>query len=314
VDHGLDGDQGLSHIVTGTAIGAPPPGPRRRLLAAVYRHKSLQLLFLLTPPVGWFGVVYLGSLAILFVAAFWFLDPLTSAIKHDLTVKNFVTLATNPIYRTVALRTIGIAALVTVLDALLAFPVAWFMARYAGGRTRALMFILVMLPLWSSYLVRVYAWRVILSPGGPLEWTLAQVGLPGIALYPSDLAIPIVFTYIWLPYMILPIYAGLDRLPSSLLEASGDLGARPWMTFRRVVLPLVFPAIVAGSIFTFSLTLGDYITPTLVSNSQFIGNVVYDSQGVAGNVPFAAAFAMVPVAVMAVYLFVARRLGAFDAL
>jgi len=314
VDHRLDGDQGLSHPPATTAFEAPPQSLRRRLLAFVYRHRSLQLLFLLTPPVGWFGVVYLGSLALLFVAAFWYLDPLTSAIKHDLTLRNFVTIVTNPIYRTVALRTIGIAALVTVLDALLAFPVAYFMARYAGGRTRALLFILVMLPLWSSYLVRVYAWRVILSPGGPLEWTLAQVGIPGVVIYPSDLAIPIVFTYLWLPFMILPIYAGLERLPSSLLEASGDLGARPWMTFRRIVLPLVFPAIVAGSIFTFSLTLGDYITPGLVSNGQFIGNVVYRSQGVAGDVPFAAAFATVPVAVMAVYLFIARRLGAFEAL
>ena len=295
-------------------IQAPPHTLRRRLLARLYRHPRLQLLLLLAPPTGWFGVVYLGSLALLFVAAFWYLDPLTSAIKHDLTLKNFQTLITNPVYRTITFRTVGTAALVTVLDALLAFPVAYFMARYAGGRTRAVMFILVMLPLWSSYLVRVYAWRVILGPGGPFEWTLAQVGIPNVVLYPSDLAIPIVFTYIWLPYMILPIYAGLERLPSSLLEASGDLGARPWMTFRKVVMPLVFPAVVAGSIFTFSLTLGDYITPGLVSNSQFIGNVIYASQGTAGNVPFAAAYATVPVLIMAVYLVVARKLGAFDAL
>jgi putative spermidine/putrescine transport system permease protein len=300
--------------MTGTTLQAPPQGLRRRLLAGVYRHRSLQLLLLLTPPVGWFGVVYIGSLALLFVAAFWYLDPLTSAVKHDLTLRNFNLLVSNPVYRVVALRTVGIAALVTIVDAVLAFPVAYYMARFAGARTRAVMFILVMLPLWSSYLVRVYAWRVILSQGGPFEWTLEQLGIRGVALYPSDLAIPIVFSYIWLPYMILPIYAGLERLPASLLEASGDLGARPLTTFRRVVLPLVFPAVVAGSIFTFSLTLGDYITPGLVSNSQFIGNVVYDSQGVSGNVPFAAAFATVPVAVMAIYLLVARRLGAFDAL
>jgi len=300
--------------MTPSTIQAPPQSLRRRLLATLYRHPRLQVLLLLAPPTGWFGLVYLGSLALLFVAAFWYLDPLTSAIKHDLTLKNFQTLITNPVYRTITFRTVGMAALVTVLDALLAFPVAYFMARYAGVRTRALMFILVMLPLWSSYLVRVYAWRVILGPGGPFEWTMAQVGIPNVVLYPSDLAIPIVFTYIWLPYMILPIYAGLERLPSSLLEASGDLGARPWMTFRKVVLPLVFPAVVAGSIFTFSLTLGDYITPGLVSNTQFIGNVIYDSQGVAGNVPFAAAYATVPVLIMAVYLIVARKLGAFDAL
>ncbi len=300
--------------MSGTTLQAPPPSLRRRLLASVYRHPRLQVVLLLTPPAGWFGVVYLGSLAILFVTAFWYLDPLTSSIKHEFTLRNFQTLLTNPIYRTITLRTVGTAALVTVLDALLAFPVAYFMARIAGTRTRALMFILVMLPLWSSYLVRVYAWRIILGNNGPLEWTLAQIGIPNVVLYPSDIAIPIVFTHIWLPYMILPIYAGLERLPGSLMEASSDLGARPWMTFRRVVLPMVFPAVVAGSIFTFSLTLGDYITPSLVSNSQFIGNVIYDSQGVAGNVPFAAAYATVPVLVMAVYLVIARRLGAFEAL
>jgi putative spermidine/putrescine transport system permease protein len=300
--------------VTTATREVPPDGVRRRLLAFVYRHRSLQLLLLLAPPAGWFGVVYLGSLAILFVAAFWSLDPLTSAIRHEFTLKNFEQLITDNVYRVVALRTIGIAAIVTVIDVLLAFPIAYYMARYARPRARAVLFVLVLLPLWSSYLVRVYAWRVILAQGGPLEWALAQVGIPGIAIYPSDLAIPIVFSYIWLPYMILPIYAGLERIPSSLLEASGDLGARPGTTFRRVVLPLAFPAVVAGSIFTFSLTLGDYITPVLVSNSQFIGNVVFDSQGVAGNVPFAAAFAMVPVLVMALYLIVARRFGAFDAL
>jgi putative spermidine/putrescine transport system permease protein len=292
----------------------PPTGVRRRLLAFIYRHRTLQMLLLLVPPAGWFGVVYLGSLAVLFVAAFWSLDPLTSSIKHELTLKNFQQLITDSVYRVVALRTIGIAALVTVIDVLLAFPIAYYMARYARPRTRAILFVLVLLPLWSSYLVRVYAWRVILAQGGPLEWGLAQIGLPGIAIYPSDLAIPIVFSYVWLPYMIVPIYAGLERIPGSLLEASGDLGARPGTTFRRVVLPLAFPAVVAGSIFTFALTLGDYITPVLVSNSQFIGNVIYLNQGVAGNVPFAAAFAVVPVLVMILYLLVARRLGAFEAL
>jgi putative spermidine/putrescine transport system permease protein len=301
-------------MTTGTLPTTPPQSLRRRLFAFVYRHRSLQLLLLLAPPTGWFGVVYLGSLAILFVTAFWYLDPLTSAIKHDFTLRNFEQLIRDPVYRVITLRTIGVAALVTVFDALLAFPIAWYMARYAGRRSRAILFMLVLLPLWSSYLVRVYAWRVILAQGGPLEWTLQQLGIPGVVLYPSDIAMVIVFTYIWLPYMILPIYAGLERIPSSMFEASGDLGARPPTTFRRVILPLAFPAVVAGSIFTFSLTLGDYITPGLVSKSQFIGNVVYDSQGVAGNVPFAAAFATVPVLVMAVYLLIARRLGAFEAL
>lgn len=292
----------------------PSPGVRRRFLAFVYRHRSLQLLFLLTPPVGWFGVVYLGSLAILFVSAFWYLDPLTSAIRHDLTLRNFQDLIGQPVYRGIVLRTAGIAAVVTLTDIVLAMPIAFYMARYAKRRLKAVLFMLVLLPLWSSYLVRVYAWRVILSPGGPLDWTFQQLGIQGVRIYPSDLAMWIVFSYIWLPYMILPVYAGFERVPGSLLEASADLGARSAMTFRRIVLPLALPAIVAGSIFTFSLTLGDYITPTLVSNSQFIGNVVYDNQGVAGNLPFAAAFATVPVLVMAIYLLVARRLGAFEAL
>jgi len=300
--------------VTPGALPAPPNSLRRRLYGFVYRHRSLQVLLLLTPPMGWFGLVYLGSLVVLFVSAFWYLDPLTSAVTHEFTLKNFQQLFTDPVYRTITFRTIGMAALVTVIDAILAFPIAYYMARTAGPRTRAVMFMLVLLPLWSSYLVRVYAWRVILARGGPLEWAFAQIGIPGVVLYPSDIAIPIVFSYIWLPFMILPIYAGLERIPSSFLEASGDLGAKPGTTFRRVVLPLAFPAVVAGSIFTFSLTLGDYITPGLVSNSQFIGNVIYESQGVAGNIPFAAAYATIPVLVMALYLLVARRFGAFDAL
>ena len=300
--------------MTPGALPAPPNSLRRRLYGFVYRHRSLQVLLLLTPPMGWFGLVYLGSLVVLFVSAFWYLDPLTSAVTHELTLKNFQQLLTDPVYRTITFRTIGMAALVTVIDAILAFPIAYYMARTAGPRTRAVMFMLVLLPLWSSYLVRVYAWRVILARGGPLEWAFEQIGIPGVVLYPSDIAIPIVFSYIWLPFMILPIYAGLERIPSSFLEASGDLGARPGTTFRRVVLPLAFPAVVAGSIFTFSLTLGDYITPGLVSNSQFIGNVIYESQGVAGNIPFAAAYATIPVLVMALYLLVARRFGAFDAL
>jgi putative spermidine/putrescine transport system permease protein len=301
-------------VATASASVPARAGLRRRVLAFVHRHRSIQLLLLLSPPVGWFGIVYLGSLAVLFVAAFWYLDPLTSAIRHELTLRNFQLLLSGPVYRTIALRTAGIAALVTLTDILLALPVAYFMARHASRRARAILFVLILLPLWSSYLVRVYAWRVILSPGGPLDWTFQQVGIQGVVLYPSDIAIWIVFSYIWLPYMILPMYAGFERIPGSLIEASADLGARGAATFRRIVLPLAVPAIVAGSIFTFSLTLGDYITPGLVSRSQFIGNVVYDSQGVAGNVPFAAAFATVPVAVMAIYLLVARRLGAFEAL
>ena len=293
-----------------SAIGsAGSAGIRRRLLAFVYRHRSLQALFLLTPPLGWFGIVYLGSLVVLFVAAFWYLDPLTSAVKHEFTLRNFQQLLTSPVYRQIVIRTLGIAILVTVTDIALAFPLAYYMARHAGARLRGALFMLVLLPLWSSYLVRVFAWRVLLSPGGPVESVL-----PGVKLYLTDAAMWLVFSYIWLPYMILPIYAGLERIPSTLLEASADLGGRGLTTFRRIVLPLALPALAAGSIFTFSLTLGDYITPPLVANSQFIGNVVFDNQGVAGNVPFAAAFATVPVLIMGLYLFVVRRLGAFEAL
>jgi len=301
-----------------TATTTPPrpaPAPAsRRLQAALYRHRATQILLLLAPPSGWFGIVYLGSLVILFVSAFWYLDPQTSAIRHDFTLRNFEQILSVPVYRTIVLRTAAVALVVTVLDVALALPIAYFMARVATGRLRAALFAAVLLPLWTSYLVRVFAWRTILSKGGPVDWLFAQVGLPGASLNNSEIAMVIVFTYLWLPYMILPIYAGLERIPSSLLEASADLGARNATTFRRIVWPLALPAIAAGSIFTFSLTLGDYITPQLISNSQFIGNVVYESQGVAGNVPFAAAFATVPVLIMGIYLLVMRRLGAFDAL
>jgi putative spermidine/putrescine transport system permease protein len=289
-------------------------GRARRLFASLYRRPRIQLGLLIAAPTGWFGVLYLGSLAVLLVSAFWYLDPSTSSIVRSFTLRNFSTLLSDPVYLTITLRTLTIAILVTVTDAVIAFPIAYYMARVAAPRTRALLFMLVLLPLWSSYLVRVYAWRVILSPGGLLDWTFSSIGLPNLSPGFSDPSMWIVFSYLWLPYMILPIYAGLERIPRSYFEASADLGGKGWTTFRRVVLPLVLPALAAGSIFTFSLTLGDYITPKLVSNSQFIGNVIYDSQGVAGNIPFAAAFAVVPVVIMAVYLLVARRLGAFDAL
>ncbi len=291
----------------------PTAGPLRRLQAALYRHRTTQVTALLAPPFGWFGIVYLGSLVVLFISAFWYLDPQTSAVVREPTLANFQRILSDPVYRVVTLRTVGIAAIVTILDILLALPIGYFMARVAGGRTKALLYAAVLLPLWASYLVRVYAWRVILSQGGFVDWLFGLVGLKGVALGYSDLSMVIVFTYLWLPYMILPVYAGFERIPTSLLEASSDLGAKGATTIRRVILPLALPAIAAGSIFTFSLTLGDYITPALVSNTQFIGNVVYESQGVAGNVPFAAAYALVPVLVMAIYLLVMRRLGAFEA-
>ena len=296
------------------APGAGSGSPFRRIQSALYRRQPLQVLLLLAPPVGWFGVVYLGSLAVLLVSAFWYLDPATSAIRHDFSLQNFQLLLSDRVYLTVALRTVTIAAAVTVIDIVLAFPIAYYMARVASPRIRAALFMAILLPLWAGYLVKVYAWRVILAQGGPLDWFLRQVGLPDASPGYSDLSMVIVFCYLWLPYMITPIYAGLERIPGSLLEASADLGGRSGTTFRRVILPLVMPALAAGSIFTFSLTLGDYITPKLVSNSQFIGNVVFDSQGVSNNVPFAAAFALVPIAIMGVYLLGARRLGAFEAL
>ena len=302
--------------MTKPAYAAPPrpsTGLARRFQSALYRHRTSQVAMLLTPPFGWFGIVYLGSLVVLFISAFWYLDPFTSAVVHQPTLKNFQQIITDPVYRVVAVRTIAIAGIVTVLDILLALPIAYFMARVAGGRARAVLYAAVLLPLWASYLVRVYAWRVILSQGGFVDWLFGLIGLKGVSLGYSDLSMIIVFTYLWLPYMILPVHAGFERIPTSLLEASSDLGARGTTTVRRVILPLALPAIAAGSIFTFSLTLGDYITPQLVSNTQFIGNVVYESQGVAGNVPFAAAFALVPVFVMAIYLLVMRRLGAFEA-
>jgi putative spermidine/putrescine transport system permease protein len=303
---GVDGDQGL----------APAIGPRRsagrRLSDLLFGRRRLQLGLLLSGPLGWLVVAYLGSLAVLFVAAFWQLDPFSGVVVKEPTTANFETIVSNDVYRTIALRTIGIAALVTVTDAILALPIAFYMAKVATPRVRAALAVAILMPLWASYLVKVYAWRVILSEEGILNWALEPFGLKGPGF--GNVATWLVFSYLWLPFMILPIYAGLERLPSSMLEASGDLGARPWPTFRRVVLPLVMPAVAAGSIFTFSLTLGDYITPQLVSSTQFIGNVVFANVGVANNLPLAAAFATVPVVVMIVYLLTARRLGAFEAL
>jgi putative spermidine/putrescine transport system permease protein len=299
---------------TSTDRRLPPGSRRRRLLTGLYRRSHLQVLLLLAPPAGWFGVVYLGSLALLLVTAFWTFDGVTGRVVQHWTLDNFRQLIEQPAFRTIAGRTLLFAAAVTIVDALIAFPIAYYIAQVAGPRTRAILFMLCLLPLWASYLVRVYAWRVILSPIGPLDWLLQRFGLGPAGLYPSELGAGIVFAYLWLPYMILPLYAGLERVPRSLLEASADLGARSATSFRRVVLPLVLPALAAGSIFTFSLTLGDYITPGLVSNNQFIGNVVFEQQGVSGNLPLAAAFALVPVGIMAIYLFVARRLGAFEAL
>lgn len=289
--------------------GTPPP--RRAPLSS---QRWLQLLLLLLPPLGWMVVVYLGSLAILLVWSFWRLDTFTAQVVREFGLDNFKRLAEVDIYRTVVIRTIRIAGLVTILDALMAFPLAYYMVRVSSARTRSLMFMAIMMPLWASYLVRAYAWRLILAEDGPLNWAFESIGLGGLSLGFSEPAMVIVFAYMWLPFMILPIYASLERIPGNLLEASADLGGRAGVTFRRVVFPLALPGIVAGSVFTFSLTLGDYIIPPLIGNSQFLGNVVYSNVGVANNLPLAAALTFVPIGVMAVYLLVARRLGAFEAL
>jgi putative spermidine/putrescine transport system permease protein len=290
---GVDGDQGL-----------------RRL--SLHSRPRLQLGLLLSGPLGWLGLAYLGSLVVLFVAAFWHLDPFTSEVVKGFSLDNFRTLWEGDVYRSIAGRTLAIAAAVTVTDAIIAFPIAFYMAKVASPRTRGLLVVAVLMPLWSSYLVKVYAWRTILSEEGILNWALEPLGLKGPGF--GNVATWLVFSYLWLPYMIIPLYAGLERIPDSLLDASGDLGGKPWMTLRRVILPLALPAVVAGSIFTFSLTLGDYITPNLVSSTQFIGNVVYNNVGVANNLPLAAAFATVPVVIMVLYLLGARRLGAFESL
>ena len=277
---------------------------------ALHRRPRLRLSLLLAGPVGWLLIAYIGSLAVLFVAAFWQLDPFSGRVIHEYGTQNFETIANGEVYRTIVLRTVGIAAAVTVADIVLAFPIAFYMAKVASPRVRGLLVVAVLMPLWSSYLVKVYAWRTILSSDGILNWALEPLGMSGPGY--GNTATWLVFTYLWLPFMVLPIYAGLQRIPNSLLDASGDLGAGAFHTFRRVILPIVFPAVVAGSIFTFSLTLGDYITPQLVSSTQFIGNVVYINVGVANNLPLAAAFATVPVVVMIFYLLGARKLGAFE--
>jgi putative spermidine/putrescine transport system permease protein len=261
---------------------------------------------LLLPPMLWLGVAYLGALGALFLAAFWTTNEFTGDLVKVFTLDNFHELLRAPVYRTITLRTLGVAVLVTLVDAALALPVAFFMAKVARPGLQRLLVIAVLMPLWASYLVKAYAWRGMLSKSGPLEW----LGIsPGYGLT----GLIITLAYLWLPYMILPVYAGLQKLPDSLLEASSDLGAPALTTFRRVVLPLVFPALVAGSIFTFSLTMGDYIAVKIVGGpTQMLGNVVADNYGVANNLPFAAAYAVVPVIVMLGYLGVVRRTGALE--
>jgi putative spermidine/putrescine transport system permease protein len=293
---------------SGVGIPAPRRSAGRRLADLFHGRPRLQVGSLLAGPVGWLVVGYLGSLAVLLIASFWQLGELSGEVEQTFTLDNFKTIFEEGVYRTITLRTVGIAAAVTVTDALLALPLAFFMAKVARSRSKGFLVVAVLMPLWSSYLVKVYAWRTILSEDGILNWALDPLGLSGPGY--GNVAVWLVMSYIWLPYMIIPIYAGLERIPNSLLSASEDLGAHPWLTFRRVVMPLVFPAIVAGSIFTFSLTLGDFIAPSLVSSTQFIGTVVYSN--ITNNLPLAAAFATVPIMIMIIYLLIARRLGAFE--
>ena len=280
-----------------------------RLADLFHGRPRLQVSSLLAAPVGWLVIGYLGSLAILLIAAFWSVSPVSGELQKTLSFENFETLFNEPVYKTIVVRTVLIAALVTITDAILAFPIAFYMAKVASNRTKAILVIAVLVPLWSSYLVKVLSWRNMLGGGGLIDWALEPLGLNGPGY--GNTAVWLVMSYLWLPYMILPIFAGLERIPDSLISASEDLGAKPFRTFRRVILPLAFPAVVAGSIFTFALTLGDYITPKLVSNNQFIGNVVYNNI-LSDNLPFAAALALVPIVIMVGYLLVARKLGAFE--
>jgi len=285
-----------------------------RLSAALWRRPWARATLLLTPPLAWLVLFYLAALVVLLITAFWQINPFTTNIERVWSLNNLTTIFTSPAYLRIIGRTVGMAAAVTVVDAAVAFPFAYYMARVASPRTRTTLFVAILLPLWASYLAKVYSWLVIFTRGGFLDWSVGRLGLSQVHLIYTNWAVFIVFCYLWLPFMIIPVYAALERIPSSQIEASQDLGARTWRTIRSVLFPLALPGIVAGSIFTFSLTLGDYITPLLVGGTSaiFIGNIIYSNIGIANNVPFAAAMALVPMAIMAVYLLGARALGAFE--
>ena len=299
----------------------------RRISSLFWARPWLKVVLLLAPGLAWLGVIYLGSLFSLLLNSLYRVDSLTNLLIRRITLDTLSQLLDRSNLDIIA-RTAAMAAVVTLACAVIAFPLAYYMARYATPRGRAALYLAILMPLWSSYLVRVYSWKLILAKEGVLSWFVQHLrlrpalnwvlGVPGVggpALSQSFLGMFIVFVYIWLPYMILPLEAALERVPASYLEASSDLGARPTLTFRKVVLPLALPGLVAGSIFTFSLTLGDFIIPTIIGNSSFfIGAVVYVQTGTAANLPLAAAFALVPVAIMSIYLLVARRLGALEAL
>jgi putative spermidine/putrescine transport system permease protein len=293
----------------------------------LYRHSGLFTLILLLPPLLWIGIVYIGSLFALLLQSFYSLDDFSGLIIHEFTLSTYAQLLERSNIE-IILRTVAMAALVTIASAIIAFPIAYYAARFAKGGMKALFYLAVMMPLWSSYLVKVYAWKLILAKEGIITWAAQKLHL--LWLLDGVLALPtiggpslsfsyigtfLVFVYIWLPYMILPVQAALERVPKNYIEAAADLGANPGQSFRTVILPLALPGVIAGSIFTFSLTLGDYIIPQIVGNSRpFIGMTVYVLQGTAGNIPLAAAFTVVPMVIMGIYLTIAKRMGAFDAL
>ena len=294
---------------------SPVPRPRRTpaRAASVFlsTHPRTRLALLLSAPLFWLGVVYIVALVLLLVTAFWTVDSFTGEISQEWTLDNIITVLTGSLYQTVTLRTLGVALLVTLIDVALALPIAFFMAKVATPRMQRILVIAVLTPLWASYLVKAYAWRSVLSQDGILEWLLAPFGgsTPGYGL-PATI---ITLSYLWLPYVILPIYAGLERVPDSLLEASSDLGGRAWPTIRLVVFPLVLPAIIAGTIFSFALSLGDYITVNIVGGAnQMLGNLVYTNVGAANNLPLASAIALIPIVIIFGYLFLVRRTGALD--
>ncbi|OYX45364.1 MAG: spermidine/putrescine ABC transporter permease [Rhodobacterales bacterium 32-67-9] len=305
----------------------PARGAGDRLTAVFWSRPKLLTLLLLLPPLLWLGVVYIGSLVALLIQSFYSIDEFSGLVVPEFTLKTYGELLI-PSNADVILRTVAMAAAVTLAAVVVAFPVAFFAARYAKGRWKAVFYLGIMLPLWSSYLVKVYAWKLILAKEGIITWAAEGIGagnvlnavlaipvIGGNSLSTSYIGTFLVFLYVWLPYMILPMQAALERVPTSMLEASADLGAGGWRTFRSVILPLAAPGVIAGSIFTFSLTLGDYIIPQIVGSSRFfLGQAVYSLQGTAGNIPLAAAFAVVPIAIMLVYLTVARKMGAFDAI
>jgi putative spermidine/putrescine transport system permease protein len=292
------------------------------------RRNAFYVSLLLVPPLMWMGTVYLGSLFTLLAQSFYAIDEFTARIVPELTLATYRQLFTQPANVDIVVRTVLMAVAVTVASAVIAFPVANYMARFAGPKLKAFFYVGVMLPMWTSYLVKVYAWRLIMAKEGIASWVMTTLGLQGAldallatpvvggpSLASSYIGMFIVFVYMWLPFMILPLAASLERVPASLLQASADLGARPAQTFRNVILPLALPGLAAGSIFTFSLTLGDFIIPSVVgAPGYFVGMMVYQQQGTAGNMPLAAAFSVVPIVLIALYLAFARRLGAFDAL